>query len=211
MATQPKPKGFRYTIVRDRWVEDVSETLLYVKKSPKAKSSRAIPIPKDRKLLAECIEGGGLAELKRGAVVTARFDPKGVVRPKITIAKKVQVEILHGKVIDIGGPKLYVVLDDGARRGFEVGSYADWDKVVQNGKATDLKRQAGVTIRFDPSGETDIEVVLDVPPSAKPKQADGCGCNVVGAPRGLDLGGPLGVLLMCLFVIGWRRGLSRHA
>ena len=31
MATAPKPEGFRYAIIRDGLVDDVSETLLYVK------------------------------------------------------------------------------------------------------------------------------------------------------------------------------------
>jgi len=179
IATKPKPKGFRYSIVRERFVDEVTETLLYVKKSARAKSTRAIPIPKDRSLLATCIEGGTLADLKRGSTVTARFDPKGVVRPKLTIVGKVEVETLHGKVIDIGGPKLYLVLDDGSRRGFSVGSYADWNQVVQNGSAADLKRQTALTLRFDPSGEQDLQIVLDVKPAATAPNDGGCGCSTI--------------------------------
>ncbi len=208
MATKPKPKGFRYSILRDMWVDDLSETLLYVKKRKKAQSSRAIPIPKDRKLLDSCIAGGTSADLKRGATVTVKFDPKGVVRPEIVLSRKVKVEVLHGKVLDIGGPKLYLSLDDGSKRGFAVQTYADWNDVVQNGDAKHLVKGAAVTVRFDPSGEKGLEITLDQAPVAEAKPSGGCGCQVNGPAPGPS-GGAAALVLCAALALLRRRDATR--
>lgn len=200
IATAKKPKGFRYSILRDVWVDEVGETLLYVKKKKRAKTNKAVPIPKDRALLASCIAGGEVADLKRSAIITVKFDPAGVVRPQIVINQKAKLESLHGKVLDIGGPKLYIALDDHSKRGFAVKSYADWDAVVQNGSAKDLKRGVAVTVRFDPSGEQGIKITLDAPPTAAPAsqakpEHGGCGCSVFGRAHP---GVPAGAWLLAL-------------
>ncbi|MCO4762398.1 MAG: hypothetical protein KC502_12885 [Myxococcales bacterium] len=196
IATQAKPKGFRYSILRDVWVDEIAATMLYVKKNKRAKTTKAVPIPKDRKLLDSCIAGGTSADLKRSTIITVKFDPKGVVRPQIVIAKQVKVETLHGKVLDIGGPKLYLALDDHSKRGFAVKTYADWNEVVQNGQATDLKRGAAITVVFDPSGEQGLKITLDKPPSAtdEAKKSDGgCGCSAT-KPRSSHA--PVGAALL---------------
>ena len=192
-ATKTKPKGFRYSVLRDVRVEEVGETLLYVKKNKAAKTSHAVPIPKDRALLATCIAGGTVKDLKRAAIITVRFDPAGVVRPEIIVSKRVAIEVLHGKVLDIGGPKLYIALDDHSKRGFAVDAYADWNEVVKNGDAKDLIRGAPLTVRFDPSGEAALEISLDQPGGAAKAPTDkGCGCSVTpnhrrGVPAGAVL------------------------
>ncbi len=77
VATAPKPKGFRYSILREVLIDDMDSTRLYVKRSKRAKTTTAVPIPKDRPLLAECVDIGKVDDLQRGATITARYDPRG--------------------------------------------------------------------------------------------------------------------------------------
>lgn len=209
-ATRPKPKGFRYSILRDVWVDEVGSTLLYVKKNKKARTNKAVPIPKDRKLLATCIAGGDVKDLKRSAIITVKFDPAGMIRPEIIIAKQSSVETLHGKVLDIGGPKLYVALDDHSKRGFAVDAYKDWDRVVTNGNAQDLKRGTPLTVKFDPSGEKEIVITLDTPGTAPAVGAkaksdtNGCGCHAAADQEAAIPAGALLLLSACGLLL-WRR------
>ena len=205
MATAPKPAGFRYAIIRDGVVDDISATLLYVKANRAAKTSRAVPIPADRKLLASLIAGGGVDDLTKGATLTVRYDPRGVVRPEIVLLGKVQLEVIEGaKVIDRGGNKLYVTLADGTNRGFEIeGGAQAWKSVVENGPASALVGGAKVRISFDPSGREPLRIHLLEPPKT-PTGDKGCGCSV----RGNSDGVPVGALLLglaCLIAIRWPR------
>ena len=208
MATAPKPAGFRYAIIRDGVVDDISETLLYVKARKGAQTSRAVPVPKDRKLLASILAGGGVDDLIKGTIVTVRYDPKGVVRPEIVIQGKVEVEVLDGaKVIDRGGNKLYVTTAEGQSRGFEIEGGAEaWKSVVVNGPASALVAGAKVRISHDPSGRQPLQIHLLDPPVAAAKDK-GCGCSVGGAAGGPPVGALL-LALGCLLAIG---GLHRRA
>jgi hypothetical protein len=204
MAVAPKPPGFRYAIIRDGLVDDISDTLLYVKGSKAAKTSRAVPIPKDRKLLATLIAGGTVDDLVKGTQLTVRYDPKGVVRPEIVIQDKAVLEVIDGaKVIDRGGNKLYVSMADGSSRGFEIeGGAAAWKTVVENGPVSALVGGARVRIHFDPSGRQSLRIELLDPP--KPESKDkGCGCSVAGG--GHVPAGSLLFLAVCFWAIARRR------
>lgn len=208
IATAEKPKGFRYSVIQDGIVDDLSGALLYVKASKEAKTTTAAPVPKNRELLAKCITGGGPDDLVKGAVVTVKFDPRGVVRPEITVQSKPEVEVLdHAKVLDRGGNKLYVTTQDGGQRGFSLeGGAAAWDSVVTNGKADDLKPGTPIRVEFDPSGRLPLKVTLLNPPGAGPAKATdkGCGCSVHSGARPVPIGAwLLGAGLFAVWV--WRR------
>ena len=177
MATADRPAGFTYSIVRDALVDDLTETLLYVKANKEAKTTTAVPVPKDRTRLGACIAGGKVEDLVRGTVVTVEFDPKGVVKPQIVIQTVSQLEVLDGaKVMDRGGNKLFVLTADGKNRGFAIeGGQAAWDSVVEGGKSLDLKPGTPVRITFDPSGRQPLKVKLLGPPAAAaPPKSRGC-------------------------------------
>ena len=206
IATAEKPAGFRYAIVREGLVDELSGTFLYVKASKEAKTTTAAPVPKDRVLLAKFVTGGTPEDLVKGAVVTVKFDARGVVRPEIEIHSKATLEVLDGaKVIDRGGNKLYVATQDGQQRGFELqGGPAAWDTVVTNGKSDDLKPGTAIRVEYDPSGRLPLQVTLLTPPKAAPVQAKGCGCKVASGPSEA----PIGVLATALLWLGlwsWRR------
>lgn len=202
MATAKRPKSFLYTIIRDALVDEVTQTVLYLRKEKRAKHTRAVPIPKDRKLLATCITGGTVEDLVRGARVTAKFDPQGVVRPQIVIVTKVSIEVLDNAVVlDRGGAKLYVVTAEKKRRGFQIeGDAAGWNDVVQNGNADGLLVGAKIRLEFDPSGREPLKIIILTPAMGADKadeKGKGCGCSAHG-PRtgaGLDLG-PIALLLV---------------
>jgi len=203
----PKPRGFRYAIIRNGLVDDVSDTLLYVKAKKSSKTSRAVPIPKDRKLLATLIAGGTVDDLVKGARLTVRYDPKGVVRPEIVIQAKALLEVIDGaKVIDRGGNKLYVAMPDGSSRGFQIeGGAAAWETVVSNGSASALVAGARLRIHYDPSGRQSLRIDLLDPPQAEIKDK-GCGCSVASGGQV-----PVGALLLafvCLWAITWQRRLA---
>jgi len=204
MATAVKPAGFRYAIIRDGIVDDVSDTLLYVKASKAAKTSRAVPIPKDRKLLGTLIAGGKVEDLVKGTTLTVRYDPKGVVRPEIVIQGKAELQVLEGaKVIDRGGNKLYVTLADGSSRGFEIeGGAKAWEGVVSNGPASALIGGAKIRIHFDPSGRAPLRIELMDPPKAEAKDK-GCGCGVAGS--GGIPAGAMFLSTLCLLALLRRR------
>ncbi len=207
MAVAPKPPGFRYAIIRNGVVDDISETMLYVKSSKTAKTSRAVPIPKDRKLLATLIAGGTVEDLIKGTRLAVRYDPKGVVRPEIVIQDKAKLEVIESaKVIDRGGNKLYVTMPDGTSRGFEIeGGAAAWNTVVENGPASALIAGAKVRIHFDPSGRESIRIELLDPPKAEAKDK-GCGCAV--ASEGHIPDGALAFAMVCLWAISRRRRVA---
>ncbi len=188
MATAPKPEGFAYAIVRDAIVDELSETLLYVKASKDAKTMTAVPVPKDRALLAQCLAGGKVEDLVRGTVLTARYDPRGVVRPEIIINSTPVIEVLDDvKIVDRAGSKLFVMTADKQTRAFSIeGGAPAWATVVQNGKADDLVNGAMVKIEYDPSGREGIKITLKNPPvQAAPAEDKGCGCSVYGGQRSL--------------------------
>ncbi len=188
MATAAKPDGFAYTIVRDAIVDELSETLLYVKASKDAKTMTAVPVPKDRALLAQCLAGGKVEDLVRGTILTARYDPRGVVRPEIIINSTPVIEVLDDvKVVDRAGSKLFVMTADKQTRAFSIeGGAPAWATVVQNGKAEDLVNGAMVKIEYDPSGREGIKITLKNPPvQAAPAEDKGCGCSVYGGQRSL--------------------------
>lgn len=206
LATAEKPAGFRYSIVREGLVDELSGTFLYVKASKEAKTTSAAPVPKDRTLLAKFVTGGTPEDLVKGAVVTVKFDPRGVVHPEIEIHSKPTLEVLDGaKVIDRGGNKLYVSTQDGNQRGFELqGGAAAWDTVVTNGKADDLKPGTAIRVEFDPSGRLPLQVTLLTPPKAEPAKGKGCGCKVAAGPSETPIGAStLGLALLGLW--SWRR------
>jgi len=199
MATKPKPKGFRYTIVRAALIDEVTETLLYVRKKKDSKHTVAIPIPMDRKLLGKCIAGGTIKDLVKSATVTVKYDPKGVVRPEIVLIKRTSVEVLdNAKVLDRGGRKLYIVTADGGRRGFEIeGDISMWDTVVLNGKADALKPGTKIKVEHDPSGREPLKItLLDAPKADGKPKSKGCGCSVVGSTDGPMQPGPIGVVVL---------------
>jgi len=207
IATAEKPEGFRYAVLRDGIVDSVSETLLYVKAHKAAQTSTAVPIPKDRALLARCVVSGKPEDLVRGTVLSVRYDPRGVVRPEIEIQAPSQLEILDGaKVLDRGGNKLYVRTADGVDRGFQIeGGVEGWASVVQNGKPADLKSGAIVRVVFDPSGREPLQITLRETPKAAevPVRDKGCGCIVHGAGTLPSAGALLlGAGLVCVL---WRR------
>lgn len=184
VATRPAPKGFLFSVVRDVLVDEVQGTWLYVKIDKRATTTRAIPIPLDRAILAECIAGGGVDDLVKGATITARFDPKGEVRPQIVLQAKVAIEVLeNATVIDRGGNKLYVSTADGKARGFAIeGDASAWAEAVEGGDASALLTGAKVTIRFDPSGREPLRVKILQPSSkAAGRSGGGCGCDSRGA------------------------------
>ncbi len=188
MATAPKPAGFAYAILRDGIVDELGETLLYVKATKDAQTTTAVPVPKDRALLAQCLAGGKLDDLVHGATVTARYDPRGVVRPEIIINTTPAIEVLDdAKIVDRAGSKLFVLTADKQTRAFSIeGGAAAWASVVQNGVADDLTPGAVVKIEYDPSGRDGIKITLKNPPlPAAPVADKGCGCSVSGGPRAL--------------------------
>ncbi len=198
LATAPKPEGFAYTIVRDAVVDELSETILYVKTQKDAKTTTAVPVPKDRALLTQCLAGGKLEDLVHGAIVTARYDPRGVVRPEIIINSTPAIEVLDdAKIADRAGSKLFVVTSDKQTRAFSIeGGAAAWATVVQNGKPEDLTAGTLVKIEYDPSGREGIKITLKNPPAqAAPAEDKGCGCSVYGGPRSLPFGSALFALL----------------
>lgn len=209
IATAEKPAGFSYSLVREAWIDDVRETYLYVKSSPTMASSIAVPIPKNRDLLAKCIHGGTIDDLVRSATAMVKFDPAGVVRPDITILKKAEVEIYDdAKVLDRGGTRLYITTKDGRSRGFELaGGAAAWDEVIEGAKFADLSVGTIVRVENDPGGRKPIRVIFkrkaEAVGAAGPKGADkGCGCDMAGAPTP-----SWGALLLGLALLGglWSR------
>lgn len=204
MATAEKPPGFRYGIVRGGLVESLAGTLLYVKTSKDAKTSTAVPVPKDPALLAKTISGGTPADLIKGTVVDVKFDPRGVVRPEIAIVSRSTIEVLDdAKIMDRGGNKLYVVTAAGKSRGFELAGEgaAAWTGVVTNGTPDDLKPGTLVRIAYDPSGQEPLQVTLKATPKPAQDKDKGCGCQVAGGPRNIPLGGSwaaIGALAMIL-------------
>lgn len=200
MATADKPAGFTYSIVRDALVDDLTETLLYVKANKEAKTMTAVPVPKDRARLGACVAGGKVEDLVRGTVVTVEYDPKGVVKPQIVIQSVSQLEVLDGaKVMDRGGNKLFILTADGKNRGFEIeGGQAAWDSVVEGGKSADLKPGTPVRITFDPSGRQPLKVVLLGPPAAAaPAKRHGCDAS----PRPAQTLPLLGMLAVACLVL----------
>ncbi|MCB9739979.1 MAG: hypothetical protein H6747_12000 [Deltaproteobacteria bacterium] len=212
IAIAEPPKGFRYSVLRDVQIDEVAANYLYVKASKTAQSTRAVPIPKDRELLKGCIAGGVPDDLQRGAVVTVKFDPKGVVRPEIVLQTKVEIEELKGiKVIDRGGTKLYVTTPDGGQRGFAIeGDPSGWNDVVEGGDASGLLGGAVIDLRFDPSGREPLKIKIVTPSPkaerAKP-EAGGCGCSVRGGGSS-PTAGALGLLLLCLAGLLLRRRIA---
>ena len=207
MATQVKPEGFAYTIVRDAICDELSETFLYVKANKDAKTTTAVPVPKDRVLLAQCLAGGEIGDLVRGTIVTVRYDPKGVVRPEIVISEVPKIEVLdNAKIADRAGSKLFVVTADKQTRAFSIeGGAPAWASVVQNGKAEDLTPGTLVRIDYDPSGREGIKITLKNPPvQAAPAEDKGCGCSVYGGQRALPLANLLFALVMVAVVLGRR-------
>lgn len=188
IATANKPDGFTYAIVRDAIVDELGETMLYVKANKDAKTTTAVPVPKDRALLARCV-AGNLEDLVHGAIVTAKYDPRGVVRPEIVIQSTPTVEVLDDvKVVDRAGSKLFVLMADKTTRAFAIEGGADaWASVVQNGKPEDLVAGAVVKIEYDPSGREGIKITLKSPPVAAPVADKGCGCSVYGGGRTIPL------------------------
>lgn len=207
MARQKAPKGFHYSLLRDVLIDDVASNYLYVKASKTASSTRAVPIPNDPAILAECVAGGAPADLQRGAVVTVRFDPKGVMRPEIVLQSKVEIEELRGvRVIDRGGTKLYVTTPDGGQRGFAIeGDPSGWNDVVAGGDASGLLAGAVIDLRYDPSGREalQIKIVTPSPQARKTGGGDGCGCSVRGQRQAPSLGAAL--LLVASLGLLWRR------
>jgi hypothetical protein len=212
VATAPKPKGFRYSILRNVLIDEVGSTRLYVKKSKKSKTTTAVPIPKDRGLLASCIKGGQVDDLQRGATATVRFDPRGVVRPFITVIETSKLEVMsQAKVLDIAGTTLYIIYGEGykEKRGFKIeGTYKDWDHVVTNGTGPDLKAGMRIRVTHDPSGRQPLQVTLLDPPSKDAKAAagkKGCGCDIRGqAPAGTTAVSAV-LLFLCLAMVLRRR------
>ncbi len=201
IATAAKPNGFAYTIIRDAIVDELSETLLYVKANKDAQTTVAVPVPKNRALLGECLAGGKVEDLVHGAIVTARYDPRGVVRPEIIINSTPAIEVLDdAKIVDRAGAKLFVVTADKATRAFSIdGGPTAWASVVQNGKPEDLTAGTLVKIEYDPSGREGIKITLKSPPvQAAPAEDKGCGCSVYGGPRAL----PWASLLFALAAVG---------
>ena len=185
----------------------MADTYLYVKANKDAKTTIAVPVPKNREMLGTCLAGGTVEDLVRGAVVAVKYDPRGVVRPEIVIQSTPTVEVLDdAKIMDRGGSKLYVMTADKETRGFQIDGGAEaWATVVQNGTADDLKPGTLVRIEYDPSGREGIKITLKNPPAAKapdaPDAADdkGCGCRVTSGPSPIPVGGSaLAVLAVAL-------------
>ncbi len=184
MATAPKPPGFRYSVIQEGIVDGISGTLLYVKQNKESRSSIAVPIPQDRALLAQCLQGGTVDDLVKGTVITAKYDARGVVRPDLQIVHAAAMEVLDGaKVLDRGPNRLYVITADGANRGFELQGEGEaaWEGVITNGKVDDLLPGAKVKVQYDPSGRSPLQVTL-IEKVAQPKDK-GCGCQIAATPR----------------------------
>lgn len=214
MATQVKPKGFRYTIQRDVLVDEVTDTVLYVRKTKTSKHTKAVPIPMDKKLLGECIAGGSVDDLARGARVTVKYDPKGAVRPEIMIVSKVSIEVFdNATVLTRGGAKLYIVTAEKDKRGFQIeGDASGWDDVVQNGTAEGLLAGAKIRLEYDPSGREPLKITM-ITPAKVDKKPKGCGCSSYG-PRSetTDFAPVLfGLLLFSGLVARRRRDAQRLA
>ena len=193
MATGQKPKGFLYTMIRGARIDSLDTTILYVRKKKSDKHTKAVPIPKNRDLLAECIAGGGVEDLIKGAQVTVKYDPKGVVRPQIMIESKSEIEVLDGAtVLDRGGSKLYVLTADQQRRGFQIeGGAKAWNDVVVGGNAEGLLAGAKVKIEHDPSGRKGLKITILQPAGGAKKKGKGCGCSAHGPRSEPPITGPL--------------------
>ena len=220
MATRPPPAGFVWSVLRDVTIHEVAETYLYVRASKNSQSTRAIPIPKDRALLRPNVAGGTVDDLQRGAVITAKFDPKGEVRPEIVIQQRVETEVLEGvRVLDRGGNKLYVTDSQGKGRGFAIEGGAEaWNEVVAGGSADDLRVGAKVTVRFDPTGREPLRVTLLEPaPGGSRRDNDpgkdgGCGCDVRSTSKRLPTSGEaFAALAFGLLLLRARRPASKPA
>lgn len=185
MATAPKPPDFRYAVATEVIVAELSETMLYVKATKAATTMTAIPVAKDRAILAQCVTGGKVEDLVKGTVITAKYDPRGVVRPEIAIVSTTEIEILDdAKVMDRGGSKLFVLTKEGQTRAFSMeGGTAAWDSVVTGGTAADLKPGVKVRIEFDPSGRESLKIALKEPAKGAEPVDKGCGCDAKGQNR----------------------------
>ncbi|MBM4345383.1 MAG: hypothetical protein FJ100_18585 [Deltaproteobacteria bacterium] len=195
MATAEKPKGFAYNLMNGAVVEQLVDTYLYIKSSPQSKVSITVPVPRDRAFFAKCITGGTPDDLVRGAVINARYDPAGVVRPVLEIVEKVSIEIYDdARVLDRGGKRLYIRAPDGREKGFELeGGPAAWDEVIEGAKFVDLVPGSIVRVEHDPGGRQAIKITFkrkpaDLNSDGRTKGASrGCGCDVRD-PRGPDAG-----------------------
>ncbi len=208
MATAEKPKGFAYNLMNGAVVEQLVDTYLYIKSSAQSKVSITVPVPRDRAFFAKCITGGTPEDLVRGAVINARYDPAGAVRPVIEIVEKVTIEVYEdARVLDRGGKRLYIRAPDGREKGFELeGGPAAWDEVIEGAKFADLVPGSIVRVEHDPGGRQAIKITFKSKPAdlnadgSKKGTGRGCGCDV-RAPLGPD-GGPLalGALLLGIWL-----------
>jgi MYXO-CTERM domain-containing protein len=180
MATAPKPAGFSYSLIANAIVDELSDTYLYVRASKGAVTTKAVPVPRDRQLLAQCITGGKVEDLVRNTVVTVKFDPTGVVRPEILVQSRPEKEHLTGvKISQRAGNKLFVVLADGSSRVFQIdGGPEAWQQAVAGGDANTLVPGAMAEIDYDPSGQDGI--VIRVTSKPAPVKDKGCGCSAKG-------------------------------
>lgn len=222
MATAEKPKGFRYRIIRGGIIDDIDANTIYVKRKPDSERTTAVPIPKDRELLATCIEGGKLEDLKRNTTAEFRYDPRGVVRPKITIESVPELQrIENAKIIALMGATLYYNKADGEKKGLKIeGGYEQWDEVVTNGTKELLRPGVFIDLTWDPGGEEKTQITLRDPAKAKEiaarfeagahsAEGQGCGCKVSGGGRGGPGRGALGFLAgLAIVFMAVRR---RHA
>lgn len=199
------PPHFRFSIIRSVLVDDLSGTYLYVRAN-KTATTKSVPVPADRTVLASCIAGGNVDDLVRGATVTVRFDPAGRYRPDILVEKKVEVEALLGaKVLDRGGNKLYIVTSEGKARGFEIeGDAKAWNDVVAGGDASGLLAGAVVDVHFDPSGRSPLRVKIITPAGGAKRDSDGCGCSLA-AGGAAPTGGAVALIAAALALILRRR------
>jgi hypothetical protein len=207
LATAAKPDGFRYAVLHDVWVESLADTYLYVKANKAAATTTAVPVPRDRGLLAQCIAGGQVDDLVPGTQLAVKFDPRGVVRPEIVVQQASAIEVLDGaKVLDRGPGKLYVLTADGKSRAFAIEGGADaWRQVVANGTPDDLKPGTAIKIDYDPSGREGIRITLRDPPPPGAGKDKGCGCRIGSRGAHWSTGAALLAALACGIVVGRRR------
>ncbi len=186
MATAEKPKGFAYNLMNGAVVEQLVDTYLYIKSSTQSKVSITVPVPRDRAFFAKCVSGGTPEDLVRGAVINARYDPAGVVRPVIEIVEKVTIEVYdNARVLDRGGKRLYIRAPDGREKGFELdGGPTAWDEVIEGAKFADLVPGSIVRVEHDPGGRQAIKITFKSKPAelnsdgSKKSAGRGCGCDV---------------------------------
>jgi hypothetical protein len=204
MATAPKPAGFAYSLIANAIIDELSDTYLYVRASKDAPTTKAIPVPRDRALLAQCISGGTVDDLVRNTVITVKFDPTGVVRPEILIQSKPQKEQLAGATVSArAGSKLFVTTASGESRVFQIeGGEAAWKEAVVGGDAAQLVFGAKVDIDYDPSGREGIQIRVVSPPA--PAKAKGCSASA--GPQGWSGLAGLGLVLGAV----WRTRRRRH-